>query len=88
MGGDDFPASLEEWRALEQACFDEGLLAHGFGKLPRITKKGRELVKQYALIDEGVRDALEWALSEPWLDRRSAFVTVLKTAVHRRYSRV
>jgi hypothetical protein len=84
---DGFPASVEEWHALEQACFDQGLLARGFGRLPRITKKGRELVKLYAVQDDEVREALQSALAEPLLERRSAFVSLLKFVVLRRDGR-
>ena len=81
MRNDDLPGSLEEWHTLEQACFDEGLLTHGFGKLPRITKKGQELVKLMAIADEDVREGLDDALRQRWVERRAAFVTVLELAV-------
>ena len=82
------PSGGEERRALEQACFDEGLLTKAFGGLPRITKKGQKLVKLYAAQDEEVRDALRAALDTRWRDRRDALVTVLEFAVLRRDGRV
>jgi hypothetical protein len=84
---DGFPSSVDELHALQQACFDEGLLAHAFGGLPRITRKGRDIVKLYAIHDEEVHEALQSALAERWRDRRSAFVSVLEFVVLRRDDR-
>ena len=45
-------------------------------------------MKAYAIQDAEVREALQSALAEPLLDRRSAFVSVLKFVVLRRDGRV
>jgi hypothetical protein len=72
--------SFEDLARLEQSCLEDGLLAHGFGRNLRITKKGQNVVKLAALVDEDVASALDEALREPWLERRAAFVSVLLLA--------
>ena len=76
----------DEFRALEQSCLAEGLLKPAFGGVVRITKKGREVAKATALVDDEVADALREALGSPLLERREALVSVLLLARMRRPS--
>lgn len=85
--GDGLPASPDESRALTQACFDEGLLTRAFGGVPAITKKGRELVKLYAIQDEEVYEALQSTLAVRLRDRGDAFVNLVEFVVLRRDGR-
>jgi hypothetical protein len=74
-GIDDLRREVEQ---LEQSCLDDGLLASAFGRGNlRITKKGRELVKISAIVDEEVASALQDALRTPWLERRQALVDLV-----------
>lgn len=77
-------ASYEELKELEQSCLDDGLLAPAFGRGNlRITKKGREVVKLAAITDEEMASALQGALRTPWLERRSALVTLMLSTQQR-----
>jgi hypothetical protein len=75
--------SYEELKGLQTLCLEDGLLARGFGGRFRITKKGREAVKLAAIVDEEVTSALQDALRTPWLERRSALVTLVLFARER-----
>lgn len=72
--------SFDDFVRLEESCLEDGLLAHAFGRNLRITKKGQNVVKLAALVDQEVASALEEALREPWLERRGALVAVLLLA--------
>jgi hypothetical protein len=77
-------SSYDEFTKLHQSCVDDGLLAPAFGRGNlRITKKGREVVKLAAIVDEEVRSALQDALRTPWLQRREALVTLVLFARQR-----
>jgi hypothetical protein len=73
-----------DFNTLEQSCIAEGLLKPAIGGVPRITKKGREVVKATALVDDEVADALRDALASPLMARREALVSVLLLACSRR----
>jgi hypothetical protein len=52
----------DEYKELRQSCVDDGLLTKAFGRGNlRITKKGREVVKRMAVLDEEVAAALQEA---------------------------
>ena len=72
--------SYEEFEELRTSCIEDGLLARGFGGQLRITRKGREVVKLAAVVDEEVASALQDALRTPWLERRSALVALVLLA--------
>jgi hypothetical protein len=77
-------ASYDEFKKLHQSCIDKGLLAPAFGRGNyRITKKGRELVKLAAVVDDEVATALEDALHTPWMERREALVSLVLFACQR-----
>jgi hypothetical protein len=72
---------LDELNTARQSCIDEGLLTSAWGKGNlRITKKGRQYVKYNALADEEVEAALKEAIRTPWLERRSALVSLVLVA--------
>ena len=75
--------SLEEFEELQTSCIEDGLLTRTFGGQLRITKKGRELVKLTAIVDEEVAWGVQEALRTPWLDRRSALVSLVLLARQR-----
>jgi hypothetical protein len=77
-------SAIDEFKRLRQSCIDDGLLtrAIGSGNL-RITKKGRELVKRGASLDEEVASALQDVLRTRWLDRREALVSLVLFARQR-----
>ncbi len=75
--------SYEEFEELRRSCIEDGLLGRGFGGQLRITKKGREVVKLAAVVDEEVASALQDALRTPWLERRSALVALVLLARQR-----
>jgi hypothetical protein len=75
--------SYDEHR-LRQSCVDDGLLTKAFGRGNlRITKKGQEVVKRMAVLDEEVAAAVQEALGTPVLERREALVTLLLFARRR-----
>jgi hypothetical protein len=69
--------SIEQFMEAEQSYLDESLLKRGFGGKPHITKKGRDLVKFAAPLDEEVADALREVLRSRWRDRRAELVTLM-----------
>jgi hypothetical protein len=76
--------SYDEYRELRQSCVDDGLLTKAFGRGNlRITKKGQEVVKRMAVLDEEVAAAVQEALGTPLLERREALVTLLLIARQR-----
>src|SRR5205807_6216894 len=72
--------SFEEFEELRRSCIEDGLLTRTFGGRLRITKKGQELVKRAAILDEEVAWGVQEALRTSWLDRRSALVSLVLTA--------
>jgi len=75
--------SHEEFEELRTSCIEDGLLARGFGGQLRITKRGREVVKLAAIVDEEVASAARDALRTPWMERRSALVALVLLARRR-----
>jgi hypothetical protein len=73
----------EEFEELRTSCIEDGLLARGFGRQLRITKKGRELVKLAAIVDEEVAWGVQEALRTRWLERRGALVALVLLARQR-----
>jgi hypothetical protein len=77
-------SAIDEFKRLRQSCIDDGLLTRAIGRGNlRITKKGRELVKRGASLDEEVASALQDVLRTRWLDRREALVSLVLFARQR-----